>query len=234
MSRHPLSPSEIESRERDILMTTLSFLENDDIYELTIDKIAEQSSYSKGTIYKHFTCKEDLLLEVAVFGLGEILKEIIRVSKNLGYSRQRYVDMMLSYLYFSIDSPKIFNAYVLCKSAVVMKKASSKRLSRLASVEQSIMEKFISVIDDGLAEGELELPSCISQQQAYFRVWSSGYGVLSLLRAELFWENRGNDLYIKREFLNTIDFCLDAMGWKRRAYSSESYTAGRGVAPAHG
>ena len=53
---------EVHDREGRILEVARSMIVDDGYHGLSMDRIAEVMEYSKGTIYQHFSCKEDILM----------------------------------------------------------------------------------------------------------------------------------------------------------------------------
>ena len=52
---------ELEAREALILDTAQRLVEERGYLGMNMDLVAEATEYSKGTIYQHFSCKEELL-----------------------------------------------------------------------------------------------------------------------------------------------------------------------------
>ncbi|MFT5093045.1 MAG: AcrR family transcriptional regulator, partial [Porticoccaceae bacterium] len=57
---------EIKEREDRILGLARTMLAEGGYLGLSMDAIAEQLEYSKGTIYNHFPCKEEIIISLAV------------------------------------------------------------------------------------------------------------------------------------------------------------------------
>ena len=55
---------EIQAREGRILEVARSMIVEQGYHGLSMDRIAGALEYSKGTIYQHFTCKEEILLAI--------------------------------------------------------------------------------------------------------------------------------------------------------------------------
>ena len=53
---------EVQGRQERILELARSMIVRDGYHGLSMDRIAEALEYSKGTIYQHFTCKEEILM----------------------------------------------------------------------------------------------------------------------------------------------------------------------------
>ena len=57
---------EILERENRILEVARPIVVREGYHGLNMDRIAEKLKYSKGTIYNHFSCKEEIMLESGV------------------------------------------------------------------------------------------------------------------------------------------------------------------------
>lgn len=53
---------EVQEREGRILELARAMIVQDGYHGLSMDRIAEALEYSKGTIYQHFSCKEEILM----------------------------------------------------------------------------------------------------------------------------------------------------------------------------
>lgn len=69
---------ELRKREELFLQVARRLLLERGFHGLTMDRIAEETGYSKGTIYLHFGCKEELLLELGKRSRRERLDFITR------------------------------------------------------------------------------------------------------------------------------------------------------------
>lgn len=52
---------ELEQRERSLLDAVATLFDRDDWHTVTVEAIAERAEYAKGTVYRHFASKDDLL-----------------------------------------------------------------------------------------------------------------------------------------------------------------------------
>lgn len=52
---------ELEQRERSLLDAAATLFGRDDWHTVTVEAIAERAEYAKGTVYRHFASKDDLL-----------------------------------------------------------------------------------------------------------------------------------------------------------------------------
>src|SRR3984885_3865421 len=80
---------EIQGREGRILEVARTMIVEDGYHGLSMDRIAEALEYSKGTIYQHFSCKEDILMALANQAIERRLEMFRRAAAFRGKSRER-------------------------------------------------------------------------------------------------------------------------------------------------
>jgi AcrR family transcriptional regulator len=56
---------DLERRERSLLDAAVALLDRDDWQAVTVEAIAERAEYAKGTVYRHFASKDDMLARLA-------------------------------------------------------------------------------------------------------------------------------------------------------------------------
>ncbi len=82
----------------------------------TMDDVAEEAEFSKGTLYLYFKSKEELYLAIHLRGLG-ILKKMFReavAKEETGIDKTRAVGE--AYYQFYLDQPDYFNALIYFES----------------------------------------------------------------------------------------------------------------------
>src|SRR5580698_969718 len=80
---------EIQGREARILEVASKMIVQDGYHGLSMDRIAEALEYSKGTIYQHFSCKEDVLMALVNQAMERRLDLFRRAAAYRGSSRER-------------------------------------------------------------------------------------------------------------------------------------------------
>src|SRR5690242_3515432 len=80
---------EIQGREQRILDVARSMIVDDGYHGLSMDRIAEALEYSKGTIYQHFSCKEEILMALVNQTMERRLNMFRRAAAFRGRSRER-------------------------------------------------------------------------------------------------------------------------------------------------
>lgn len=214
MSPRALDQASLQLRELTIIEAALELLAEIDVSQLTMDKLVARVPYSKGTVYGHFCCKEDLLAAIGNHALRILIKLFSRAVEHGSNSRESYLGMSVAYLLYSLQNPVLFRTALCGKSPSVQGKTSAARRDEHEELEQVLMGLFFQVIDQGVAEGALTLPAHMSKQQVSFAGWAAGYGAIMLLNDDLDRCAGRHGLYLEREFCHTINIFLDGLNWQ--------------------
>src|SRR5690606_23751143 len=90
-----------ENRELELIEIARDIIEKEGLAALTMDKLSASCDYSKGTVYNHFSCKEDLLVAVSNEGLKDLQQIFSKLDGFQGNGREQMLGLQLAYLYFS-------------------------------------------------------------------------------------------------------------------------------------
>lgn len=214
MSPRALDQQSLQQRELEILEAGLSLLEEIDVSQLTMDKVVAQVPYSKGTVYSHFSSKEDFLSAVGNHAMKIMVGLFSRAAETEGSSRERFLGMSFAYLVYALLKPTLFRVALCSKSPSVIGKTSSERLEEHEQLEHKLMGLFFNLIDAGIAEGNLQLPAHLNKQQISFLGWAGGYGTIMLLSDDLDSCAGKHGLYLEREYFNSTNVFLDGLNWQ--------------------
>ncbi|RDE19029.1 TetR/AcrR family transcriptional regulator [Motiliproteus coralliicola] len=214
MSPRALDQHSLKQRELEIIEAALRLLEQVDVSQLTMDKVVAQVPYSKGTVYSHFSGKEDLLAAIGNYAMQTMADLFGRAAASEGNSRERYLGMSFAYLVYALLKPTLFRVALCSKSPSVIGKTSPERLTEHERLETTLMGLFFEVIDAGIAEGSLQLPPHLNKQQISFLGWAGGYGAIMLLNDDLNQCGGRHGLYLEREYYNASNIFMDGLGWQ--------------------
>ena len=212
MTPRELSTASLAARDAELVSLARNIIAKEGISALNMDKLVAAAAYSKGTVYKHFTSKEDLVIAICNTCIIEITTFFDRAASFNGSSRERIVVIMLSYLIWVRSHQAELLAVLSSHSPAVISRASTTRLEQRDANEQALMTTVIQVIQNGIADGDLALPTVMTPKQITFALWSSGFGVLALIssKAELAPEH---GLQLEREYFCNIELILDGLNW---------------------
>jgi AcrR family transcriptional regulator len=213
MSPRAISQSEFIQRETELIELARSLVENECLTQLTIDKLVAASNYSKGTIYKHFTGKEDLILAICNTCVSELKALFARALKFNGKSRERMLAVMVSYVIWAKLHPSQLFAVLSAHSPSVTACSSDERNTEHQRCEADLMSLLNQEISQAIAAKDLILDSSMSFEQVTFAMWSASWGAMALIMS------KGNSpklqpMQLERESFTNARLILDGFNWQ--------------------
>jgi len=201
-----------QQREQALLKLAQQVLRQDGFAGLTMDRLTALSEVSKGTLYNHFSSKEDVLTALSVDSL-ERLQQLFRLALGFtGHSRERALALHHAYHRFSAAEPTLFLCLLTAATPGVMEKSSPQRLQRRQKLETELLTMCQTVLLDALADGSLTLPSGTAVEQYAFINWAMAFGCNAL-----FMPLRQLGLFAGLEVgqvnIHSISILFDGMGW---------------------
>jgi len=171
---------EFEQRERLFLDAARAIIQRDGVSALTMEKIAEHTEYAKGTIYKHFSCKEDILCGLCLNCLGHMYQLFIQALSWPGNQREKMICIGVGYQLYTQQFPEEFDLLVSVRTNNIREKASSERMERMEQADSLVMNALRTIINQAISCGELTLPGRMTVDDMCFGLWSASFGLLVL------------------------------------------------------
>lgn len=209
-----LDEAALKERELQIINSAVLLIQKNGIENLTMDKVVAQVPFSKGTVYKHFIGKEDLLLAISNYSMGLLADLFYRAYQFKGCARSRMLLLNFSYLIYAMLYPALFQTVLCAKSPNVVGKSSDKHINEHEKIEIKLMTSIHGIVEDGLNDGSLALPMNMDIQQICFSNWSMAYGAITLLSGEVEECSGRTSLIVERELFNLSNMLYDGMGWQ--------------------
>ncbi len=198
-------------RENVILDSALSFIENDGIALLTMDKLIREVPYSKGTVYNHFTGKEDLLLALCNRSMSILSDLFQKVESFDGICREKVLAIHFAYMLYARLYPTQFMLVITAKSTNVTDKSSALRNDEHIQLEGKLLSPIMNLFQQALDAGELDAPSGMNLDQIAFAGWSLAFGTNALLLQDVDRCTCRSDLIVEREMFNNVNILLDGL-----------------------
>ena len=179
---------------------------------MNMDRIAEEAQYSKGTIYQHFTCKEDVLSALAERTAADRVDLFRRAATFRGRPRERMAVLGLSLDLFVALHPTHVVIEQIVTADSIQAKTSEVRRTSLQEKEVACMSIAAGLVRDGMAAGDLSMPEDSSPEALVFGLWMLTCGGLQILtgKPELAHLGFGDASSVLRRHQNAI---LDGYGW---------------------
>ena len=216
---------ERQQREAKILDLARCMLREVGYLGLSMDRIATQMEYSKGTIYQHFQNKEEIILALANQALEKRLEMFERASTwpAASCSRDRMAAIGAAAERFVERHPQHFAVEQIVRSASIWEKTSEERRQFMQACEGRCMQIVGGIVRDGLAHGDLQLPDERSAEDVVFGLWSLNFGAYTIVTSSESLEENGirDPIAALRHNQNLM---LDGYNW-RPLYSEKDYDA---------
>ncbi len=204
---------EIVEREAQILEIARPIVVREGYHGLNMDRIAEAVQYSKGTIYNHFSCKEEIIIALAIKNVAKRVELFQKAAQFKGRSRFRMVAIGEAAEMFVRDFPDFFMFEEIIQLPSVREKTSEKRQSVIQGCEMQCMSVVAGIVRDAVAQEDLELPDGIKPEELVFGMWSLTSGAYSIMLKSQSLEQMGlDDPYAIVRFHTAA--LLDGQNWK--------------------
>ena len=201
---------DFKRREQDILAAAVALIHERDIETVTIAEVAEQAEIGKGTVYKHFRSKEEIIARI-LLGVrqrihGELQRELVAglgpaavLRKIIGvYWRLHLEDPLFHLRMHSYVEKENFIARIRPELA-----------KELRAAQNSILALFSEFIQEGIKQGHFENGD-VNQM-----LWAAGAAVAGAIRLALSASSGYRGLFQREDFHQYLaDFILKGLGWK--------------------
>ena len=214
---------EIADRHTRFLDIAKSLIETEGYSTLSMDRIAELAEYSKGTVYQHFSCKEEILIQLCNQN-GQILKSLFeRACDYSGGTREKLLAMGIAHEIWKAQNPICDELSQTLHGGGNMDKVSEDSRKLHYELELDILALVGSVVTAAIDKGDLDLKQRTTVPELVFGIWSLCHGGLQLRSMDLPLEQMGISAPY-RAVMNTLDATLDGYGWKPSS-SEHNYRA---------
>jgi AcrR family transcriptional regulator len=214
MSPKVFGQPEKEAREQEMLECAKEIIRSEGEAALTIDKLVKKLPYSKGTVYNHFTSKEDIVLALCNGHMEHMASVVIRALAFNGNSREKALAVHVGSLLNSQANPQDFMIGVTVKTAGCTAKASEIRRQQYQQTEVALLSPLFAHFQASVDAGECELPVDMQIEQLIFSCWSTDFGTQVLLMGDNDTCSLRSKLSAERELVNSINLIHDGMGWQ--------------------
>ena len=201
-------------REELILSVALSLLKEFGLNGLTMQAIADRTEYSKGTIYQHFSCKEDVLAKL-VIRCGQRLISLIDLALANSHGLRHKV-VMVSWAFFinaELES-ETASLVSMVKSPEFQTKISDAQQADLSIIDQSILSRVIGLFTQQTDIGADKV------KVGAFGWWAMKWGVQDVLVNDWEMSKLGFD-DPKHYFFESLHVFLDGLGVQRDEFSHD-------------
>jgi AcrR family transcriptional regulator len=141
---------------------------------LTMARVALGAGYSKGTIYQHFSCKEEMIITLAAESVEKQQELVERAAMFRGRPRERMLAIGEATELFALlhaDDARIF--HVMSGEAIIQK-ASDKSVWRMRAAANRTVSIMNGILRDAVAQGDLVFDQERRAEDLVYHMWLLG------------------------------------------------------------
>jgi len=212
---------ELLQREELILDTAQALLHEQGYNYLTMERLAETVEYSKGTIYNHFTSKEDIVCSLCCRHIRNLIGIFERACQMEGTTRQRYSAIGIAYSLHHQLHPLDAQNIQTIKNNAVRVKVSKEKLREMEWLEHKIAKIAHSIVQQAIDSGDLDARYQDHIGTIVFGCWSMHYGATLLDQSDIPLYKLGFSPVVKMLWENT-NIYLDGYQWQPLSSSMDT------------
>lgn len=167
---------EIQEREAQILRLARPILLREGYQALSMDRLAQEMEYAKGTLYNHFPNKEEIVLALAIESMELRFRMFESASLSFSKTRHRLVSVGAACELFCQECTEHFAIEEWIRNCTIWDKSSPKRQELIRQCEARCMSIVAGIVRDAVAQGDLELREGLTAEEMIFGFWSLNYG----------------------------------------------------------
>ena len=205
---------EVRQRETALLGIARKMLIEQGYAGLSMDRLAEATEYSKGTIYQHFSAKEDLITALAVESSEGRLALMGKARTYRGRPRERMLALGFADELFFRLYPHYFRSELIIHMAGLDSRASSGRREAMARQDRCVATWLREIVQEAAQIGDLPGASIATAGEVAFSIFSMAIGthlcvinfphVVEQLGVESPWNSMRDNVHA----------LLDGLGWQ--------------------
>lgn len=171
---------EIREREQLILRVSRDHLLRGGYLGLSMDRVAAEMEYSKGTLYQHFRNKEEIILALGNEALQARTAMFERASTMGENTRQRIAAIGAAAQAFFETAPHFFVVEQIVRASSIWEKTSPERREIMQHCERNCMAIVGGIVHDAVECGELVLDTQTKPEDVVFGLWSINWGAQTI------------------------------------------------------
>ncbi len=172
---------EFEQREQLFLDTARRLIREDGLLTLQMARLARECDYATGTLYQHFSSKEDLLVALATARIREHAGHFRRAADWPAASRERMFALAVVDVEFSRRHPTYSRLLQYVFTEVVWENASPERRECLIATMNPTIEAVRSIVAEAVAAGDVVIEP-VTIDELMLGPWAVCHGMQSLLQ----------------------------------------------------
>ncbi|MDH7453791.1 helix-turn-helix domain-containing protein [Luteimonas composti] len=203
---------EFAQREALFLDTAQALIQRDGLLNLQMSRIAEECEYAIGTLYRHFSSKEDLLVALATRNCLDRVELFERAARWAGPTRDRIVALALADLIVLREQPEHFRLAQFVWTDVVWGAASEPVRSRALQACEPLAALIEGIAAEARGVGDLPAQLSVTDEGLTIGPWILCLGMHTLAQQQGLLDPALGDPY--RLLFRHLHYLLNGYGWQ--------------------
>ena len=204
---------ELARREDLFLDKAQELIQRDGLLSLQMSKLAEESEYATGTLYRHFASKEDLLVALSTRNCTSRVELFERAAHWNGPTRDRLIALALADLIVLREQPEHFRLAQFVWTDVVWGAASADSRRRALEACEPIATLIDGIAAEARRTGDLPADFALPDQSLTIGPWILCLGMHTLAQQQGLLDSAElGDPY--RLLFKHLHYLLNGYGWQ--------------------
>jgi len=213
---------ELFEREQLILDTAQQILNQEGTQGLTMDRVAAEIEYSKGTVYNHFSSKEEIISGISCRCMDNLIELFGRARDYNGSHRERIAAIGIAQSLYAQLHPVEMQKIQLIKSADIRDKIPEKKQLELLQLEQQVTGIVLEIVRDAMNNGDVPQDQPFIPDSIVLGLWTMGYGSNLLNMSGIPFKKLGMQQPLEMAWVNSHKL-LDSYQWQPLSSTFDIY-----------
>lgn len=141
-------------REQDILSSALSLFEGPHWEQVTVEQISKKAEIGKGTVYKHFSCKEEIYAHINIAFTKRLL-DAFRTIVNEADILESLKKIIRTAFDIFLDNPAEARVAFYCKREDYQERLSPELQTLFSQLDEEFEQFFHELLQMGIDQGKI-------------------------------------------------------------------------------
>lgn len=192
------------TRREQIIGAADIVLQDVGVNDFTIDKVVEYLGIAKGTVYKYFQSKDDVLAEVAVKALNQLLNYFKLSERNSPEGPEKTKAIIMSSYHYYKDYKKYFELVVDLERPDFKTTAESHK-----KASEKIQEFYINHIEEQKTKGYFKKD--LDAVMMNYLCWGTSMGVMQFVESKKAFLTEEMNIQQEQLMQSFVDVFVDGM-----------------------
>ena len=170
---------EVDARRERFLEVARTLLLEEGYEAVTITRVAEETGFSRGTVYQLFNTREDLVTALGMTYRARLLEAVQRGAAFDGCTREKMVAIACSIAFFLDTHADNARIIMIIEAESVLDRVNEEDRRKMREYDIGIFRSLHDIAEEAVANGDLALRPGLTTQGLCFQFWVMMGGTIS-------------------------------------------------------